>query len=904
MQHTDIHAERARKDVYGRRIGCPSTTGRILYKPPPNFTIQQLRQYKKRKAKQALYKNAGLLRNNNNTNKNKTANPKNLLLLNDNIQAFNQLVQHKHPPLKTHQKKQKERPTYEKPKRSHTQDCKELRTVIEKFRDDYYYTPIGEKIKGAHFPEATSWFKGQWVECLHQKRWHPGQIAAIHLTPSFKTSFKNGLQQKDCLTFDIKYPWLGSLGNDLNVPEHHVRWMPIKRHWYKGEPVVVNWLGRGNWYTASVARVHNDGSNSVDIIFDDGRTVGCVNGPKYLTRCDNSWIQQVKWYQHQPVLAQYRGRGLWYRAHIIKVEQRPKIRKKMSPVFKGADKKEIEGEDDEECKVTVQYDGLGGGQATESGVTRKLLRPWLGDFAQDLALPVSESDNFGSSIESIFVPSAALPSSINLAWFWGTRSNALMLDNNDQGNNNNNNNNQEFYNSKTYTLKKHSTSKQKKIPGTTDGNVPLLRAPLLSAASNQYSLDGHVREKKHESHQQKSNRLAKKRRARSAKLKRVDAELNAAVHAAASPDQLITLSRQGPGLEKITVRMKHKDLGGAGLVLQKFVSSIDGVGYRAGKPIIKFYVTVKPGLYEEFSSEMHSLSQGTATISLATEHEKKVHFSGSTTGHGAISNSVERLVSLVRHSNGSRNTMDNNKNGTLQELILSITHLEIVTFLNWCRQGKLQKVQQLLHKYQMLVVACHATPTDDDIDSLFTNSKTNMNPLLSATLGGHLNIARLLMKSGFNPNFTDKSDRSALKVARQNLQKSQETFASSTCADRKQDEHKHMFDTVQLWQKFVGLLVKDVSVYQAAMMGDVNRLRHLEKINNEKKWLTKPNKYGITPLHLAVMHGQLDAVKWLNRRVDSKAWQIMNRVGQTPDDLCVTAPMWSDELMGIAESRR
>ena len=52
------------------------------------------------------------------------------------------------------------------------------------------------------------------------------------------------------------------------------------------------------------------------------------------------------------------------------------------------------------------------------------------------------------------------------------------------------------------------------------------------------------------------------------------------------------------------------------------------------------------------------------------------------------------------------------------------------------------------------------------------------------------------------------------------------------------------------------------------------------------------------------MHGQLDAVKWLNRRVDSKAWQIMNRVGQTPDDLCVTAPMWSDELMGIAESRR
>ena len=45
-----IRDDRARTDVYGRRIGRPSTcTNRMLYKPPPNFTIQQLRKYKKRK---------------------------------------------------------------------------------------------------------------------------------------------------------------------------------------------------------------------------------------------------------------------------------------------------------------------------------------------------------------------------------------------------------------------------------------------------------------------------------------------------------------------------------------------------------------------------------------------------------------------------------------------------------------------------------------------------------------------------------------------------------------------------------------------------------------------------------------------------------------------------------------
>jgi hypothetical protein len=242
-----VRTERARQDVYGRRIGRPSTaTGRMIYKPPPNFTIQQLRKYKKRKDHQALLKEAGLEKK-----KRQLKGDNLLLLLSDNIRAFNAATDVRSKP--TFNANVKRRRNFDQPNRSHAQDCDELRTVVEKFRDDFYYTATGEKVDGAHFPEATSWFKGQWVECLHKRRWHPGQIANINLRPS-----PGGIPQSQ-LTFDVRFPSGVAHGRvDRNVPENKIRWMPPRRNWYVGEPVVVNWLKRGQWYTASVAKVRFD----------------------------------------------------------------------------------------------------------------------------------------------------------------------------------------------------------------------------------------------------------------------------------------------------------------------------------------------------------------------------------------------------------------------------------------------------------------------------------------------------------------------------------------------------------------------------------------------------------------------------------------------------------------------
>ena len=825
-----IRDDRARTDVYGRRIGRPSTcTNRMLYKPPPNFTIQQLRKYKKRKVKETLLLEAGI-----NHTKHQV---KQLLLQSDNIRAFNKIT-HVESALKV--KKRRPKFAFEKPNRSHTQDCKELRTVVDKFRDDYYYKPTGEKLKHAHFPEATSWFKGQWVECLHKNRWMPGQIAAINMSQS-------GSDPQGHLTFNVRYPW-GDPGVDLNVSERNIRWMPPKRHWYKGEPVVVNWEGRGNWYTASVVKVHRDGSNSVDVKFDDGRTVGCVNGPRYVTRVVQEMVQEVKWYVGQPILAQYRGRGLWYRAHVIRVDHTPKKHIRLSTeILMGAKDGEDENNvDDEECTVMVQYDGLGGGEATETDVNRLYLRPWLGDWVSDLAMPVLQSENFGSSIESVFVPSLAEPGSIDLAWFWGQRSD-LLRDSNDSMNSS----------IKKRVLQWTIPKRQPKLG--TDGVVAPLRAVPLGTAAEEYSLDGHVRISKTESVEDKRKRLKKLKQA---KLLRIESKSNAAITAAASPDQLVKLKRKGPGLEKATIRMKHSDLGSSGLVLQKFVNSIEGVGYREGKQIIKMYVTVRPGSYESLSTKLLSLSGGTASIAMATDLVKQVHFSSST---------IAPFLKL-KLSDLSKNSKDS----SLLSLSLSEqshTHTEIVTFLNWCRRGETRKMKKWLKGAAGLV-----------------NPKTGMNPLLAAVLGNHLSTAKLLIKAGCDPMTCDHSGRCANELAKENLLHAEEN------------------EDIQLWQEFVGIFCLS-SVHEAARTGNVPRLRYLETKTSKRKrnhgrWLSKANRYGVTPLHLAIMNGHLKTAQWIDRRVESTAWRVANRVGQTPDDLCVSAPNYSDAFCKMANARK
>ena len=152
-----------------------------------------------------------------------------------------------------------------------------------------------------HFPEATSCSR----ECGRSaitKGWVCGerQISKIYFSGA------------SGLVFDLRYPLIGSGFNGIerNVPERYLRWSPPHRHWYKEGNCCSQLNARGTWYTASVVCVHTDGSNSVDVKFDDGRTVGRVHGPAMMTRVPHKrHIQQVQWYIGQPVLAQFSGEG-------------------------------------------------------------------------------------------------------------------------------------------------------------------------------------------------------------------------------------------------------------------------------------------------------------------------------------------------------------------------------------------------------------------------------------------------------------------------------------------------------------------------------------------------------------------------------------------------------------------
>ena len=94
------------------------------------------------------------------------------------------------------------------------------------------YRSMYEKKNEAHFPEATAWFKGQWVEVDYKGmgRYYPGKIARIHGNLR--------LGQEENLAFDIRYPWGQIL--EKNVPECRVRWMPPKTNFSEGVPIVVN----------------------------------------------------------------------------------------------------------------------------------------------------------------------------------------------------------------------------------------------------------------------------------------------------------------------------------------------------------------------------------------------------------------------------------------------------------------------------------------------------------------------------------------------------------------------------------------------------------------------------------------------------------------------------------------
>ncbi len=888
-----------------RRFGTVSHgTGRLIFRPAPTFTIEQYRRKKTRdKAKSigrealggsfrdfdaAVQQRADRVRRRRRSKTSlRTAPAASPLLKSATTLAFNASVAI--PPLAL--KRQRDlvrRNSRAATSAQHARRCPELRTVLEKYRDGYYDTSTNslEQLHGRKekpepfFPEATSWFKGMWVECNYggQGVWRPCQISNIRLNTSA------------ALIFDVRYPLMGGgfRGIERGVPENFLRWCPPHRQWYKGEPVVVNWNGRGTWYTASVVCVHADGSNSVDVQFDDGRTVGCVHGPRYLTRVPQELIQQVQWYKGQPVLAQFRGRGLWYRAHITEVTQNPNYDRFADP-DKLTEPKDL---------IDVQYEGLGGGEATENGVCSMYLRPWLGTFEDrpNMSMPVSEADNFGSSIDSVFVPSTAEPGAANVAWFWGGFGNGLsrhapqyqhsfsrseIMPRHDSGS----------VAATEHRDLRHQQIHQQKVPRSglnADNVVATIRQPtLLKQVYDMYSVDGHMRPQETPANNrtdriQKSSRpssasagarhpklkgILKKRPTTSARHGRKNSVSSsrslssAAIKAISGPDALVGIERKGPGLERVTVKMRHEDLGTIGLTLQKFTDTIDHVGYRSGQKKIAFYVTVRPGSYEELSKTVSKMTGGNASVSLATQEEIETKFS---VADESLLSPSPTPVSLTNSSRSAAHAV-------------KPTRKEIINFLNQTRRGNMEGIVRFLSCFPHSACASHPD--------------SGTSAILAATRGGHFNAAQYLVKHGADPTAKDMRGHCALQEALD------QTSAKKTYFD----------------PRLLGMLNEGVSVFMAAASGDLHRLKYIFAKARGKTFsravaqseTTRKNRYGMTPLHLAVMHGHVEVARFLSELGGAQQWRELNNLGQSPHDLARSVPGEKGvELLQLAETGR
>ena len=141
---------------------------------------------------------------------------------------------------------------------------------------------------GAGFlPEGTAFFKGMLVEVNYkeQGRWYTGRITKIHL------QYKKGLPT----TFDVRYEW--------GIPvEYHVKWKNIRARkklnkWYENQTVIINYKGKGVWFTGYIAKVYNEKYNdelTIDVKYDGGF-------PKYETRIPFDDVRSIEWHVNQPV---------------------------------------------------------------------------------------------------------------------------------------------------------------------------------------------------------------------------------------------------------------------------------------------------------------------------------------------------------------------------------------------------------------------------------------------------------------------------------------------------------------------------------------------------------------------------------------------------------------------------
>jgi hypothetical protein len=738
---------------------------------------------------------------------------------------------------------------------------RELRPAIEKIRqkigtvkqqsEDERYKKLGfrhgfkrkekEKAKeeGFWLPEGTAFFKGMRVEVnWRQKgRWFTGKIRNINL------NYKNG---QEATTFDVQYEW--GVPTEEGVTFQNIRPTCKRFEWFKGQTIVVNHLGKGVWFTATVAHVHNEKYNdegTIDIRYDSGF-------PSYETRIPYEYVRHVDWHVGQPVLGNYKNNGRWCKAIIEKCR---------GDVTWG------------KGTVTIRYTEWGDDRL-ESNVDQSRLRPCMEDnpnlmpgpgqhmISLVLKAPSIASKSPGPNSSSVMDSLASsehdgIPSDLDAkGWFWRRSGpqNSYREENKEEGAGDK---------TKSHWVLPKKTGKFQLKVRLAGETVPKM---YLS-----YGLNGHFIpkpkkklnpfEKKLE--EQRANlQLRQKRLAREKFANRDFGQSSPAMIAISGPGAL-PLKRRGSGMERITLKLPHKYLQGVGMDLPRFASSIDAIKYEAN--YVYFYLTVKPGNSTRLRVHVQKGTNGTGTVVTSATKDIRSFQNLSTENRGRTSKAVALSQSSSAMSRFEH--FDAPFSSSTLSSVSSSKHL--LNACNCAQRGEREKVLATLLRHPALV---HQR-----------QEKQGRTILQAAAYSGNVGLVRALLALGADSSIQDDSGKMATDIAR----------------ERAESEGLHKRLKRQLY--YIGGLCDPKSIFRACIEDDMLRIGVL--LAEAPTSVRQANNHGMTALHYAVMYRRINIIEKLT--AVGADWGSPNIIGQTPTDLIWdVAPASSLNLRTIEAEQR
>ena len=765
---------------------------------------------------------------------------------------------------------------------------------------------------GAGFlPEGTAFFKGMLVEVNYkeQGRWYTGRITKIHL------QYKKGLPT----TFDVRYEW--------GIPvEYHVKWKNIRARkklnkWYENQTVIINYKGKGVWFTGYIAKVYNEKYNdelTIDVKYDGGF-------PKYETRIPFDDVRSIEWHVNQPVLANYKSRGRWVKADIVKIHGdviwgngtvtlrytewgddrmeylipqthiRPRIdhdrdllpgphQHLISLILSPSPSKLKQHHDTNNINKPLQLTEMMKGLVTVDSIVNGENEEGIDNNKKDIAPHANYSNN---------------PNLTPTAWFWS----------------NNNGDGMNMYGTSSHNLETMDEKKKKEkwiLPEKKkEWEMPIRLTGYTLPEDhkfNQYDATGHKipKRKKQMNVFEKMEEEKHKKFKKHMKLKKIEekqllgfGQSNAAMRAISRPEAFDeNLRRRGAGMERVTVKLPHKYLATIGMELPKYATSIDGIETK-GK-FVCFYITIKPGESDTLRKRISDGSKGTGSVTTSStkdirkfqlvstdilykplpKDEFSIHSpsfynsmphaikSGSTTNNSTI------VDDSLRHSSSSssNNNNSNSKSETNdKDSIFKSTHpSREQNFINACSyaaRGESKRLLNILELHPHLL-HCHHHVTGKTL-------------LHFSALSGDKKICELLIHSGVNPYTRDTHEKLACDLAREKA-----LSYNNNSVDR-EDKNRYLYVTG---------LCNAKSIFRAVVEKDMLHLIFLVAYKKKEGILNSQNNNGMTALHFAVMYRRKEMVQWLTSQ--GADWYVSNNVGQTPLDI-----LW-DSVPSEEESTR